>query len=884
MSHAHCADALMNHHNRPSILVVDDEPQILGSVTSLLEDEFSVIALTSAETALRLLDNQDISVIIADQRMPGLTGDEFLAKARERSVATRILITGYADIDSLVRAVNDGQIYNFISKPWEPRDFKTAVLKAAEHCGLTKEAAHERHLLHALMNNIPDAIWFEDARGSFTGVNRAAAEFLGAKDSSLIIGKKFSQFLNAEEARLIQSEEENVIRLRQARTNQIRQIHWKEAGPRWMSTTTAPVVEGSGEVVGLVGVSRDITDQKEAELALEQSEERYRKIVETASEGIWILDEGCRTRFVNSKMAAMLGRTTREMIGSSAAEFLCGEDKNQSLSELRSGTASGSTVDLRLKKNDGTEIWTLVSSCPLLDSSGRGGLLAMVTDVTERKTLEDQFRQAQKLEAVGRLAGGVAHDFNNILSIITGHSQLLLRNLEAGSPLHDQVEKIAAAADQASNLTRQLLSFSRRRIVKAEVIDLNGAVTNFARMCRPILDDQVRLVTKLDAGTGSIRADAGQLDQVLMNLVVNARDAMPHGGTLTIETKSVDLAEGDLRLHRGKQPGAYVLLVVSDTGIGMDAETQTHAFEPFFTTKEEGKGTGLGLSTVYGIVSQHDGWVELKSELGQGTSFSIYLPRLTVEVSAPAPVKAPAGWPRGDETILVVEDRVSLREVIRDTLRTCGYQVFEATDGQNALDVFAQHPRIDLVLTDLSMPGLSGTEVAKILKTRSPQLRVIYMSGSSDRAPSDGPLIQKPFKPGALASKIREVLDTRAAAHSILIADDDSAIRALLRSMLENEGYRVFTAENGKKASAILREQTIDLMLTDLVMPEQEGVETIAKARKNYPNLKIVAISGAFAGSILDAASHFGASAILEKPFQIDEVLRIVRQLLGESR
>lgn len=874
---------MTEQRSRPSILVVDDEPGILQSVASLLEDDFVVTTLTNAEPALKLLDDFEISVIIADQRMPGLTGDAFLAKARERSQATRILITGYADIDSLVRAVNDGQIYTYIAKPWEPHHFKMSVVKAAEHCHLAKEAVRERNLLHALMNNIPDAIWFEDTTGCFLDVNKAAAAFLGVGDASLAIGRKFCHFLNAEEASQIQAEEERVIRLRRAETNKISQIHWRDAGARWMSITSAPILERGGDVVGLVGVSRDITDQKQAELALQHSEERYRQIVETAAEGVWIFDEQFRTLFVNHKMAAMLECATEEMTARPVTEFLADEDTNQALEELDRCNASRSTVDLRLKKKDGTEIWAMVSSCPLLDSSSRrSGTLAMFTDVTERKGLEEQFRQAQKLEAIGRLAGGIAHDFNNILSIITGHSQLLLRRLGTENLLYDPVEKIAAAVDQAANLTRQLLSFSRRRVVKAEIVDLNTVVTNFGRMCRPIIREQVLLITKLDPLETRVRADAGQLDQVLMNLVVNARDAMPQGGKLTIETKNLDLRPGALSLNGDKRPGSYVLLAVSDTGVGMDAETQMHVFEPFFTTKEEGKGTGLGLSTVYGIIRQHGGWVELKSELGQGTCFSIYLPRVTDEATASPSVEAPARWPQGHETILVVEDRVSLREVIRDTLQTCGYHVLEAGNGQDGLEVCECHPKIDLVLTDLVMPGLSGREFAERLKTRRPQIKVLYMSGSDAHAPVDGPLIQKPFKPAFLASKIREVLSTSGTSSSILIADDDGELRALLRSILEEAGYRVFTAENGKKASAILRDQTINLMLTDLVMPEQEGMETIVKARKDFPDLQIVAVSGAFAGTILDAASHVGASAILEKPLQIDEVLELVQRLLGE--
>lgn len=869
---------------RPSVLLVDDEPEILHSTAYLLEDDFVVMAFEGAESALKALDDIDISVIVADQRMPGLAGDAFLARAKERSDATRILMTGYADIEALIRAINDGQIYTYLAKPWEPRHFKLTVRKAAEHRHLTREALRERNLLHALMDNIPDAIWFQDASGRFTDLNESTAAVLGLADASLAIGKRFDDFIELEDARTIQAEEENVIRSRRAVTNKLSYLRSQREGARWMSTTIAPILGKDGTAAGLIGVSRDVTDHKQAELALKQSEESYRQIIETTAEGVWIFDEALNTTFVNDKMAVMLGRAPEQMLGKPVAELLGEGYGSQAFENLIACNRARRSLELRLRKTDGSEICAIVSGCPLPDSAGRPrGTLAMFTDVTELKTLEDQFRQSQKLDAVGQLAGSLAHDFNNILSVITGHSQLLLRRLESDSPLRNPVEKIGAACDHAANLTRQLLSFSKRRVVKAEIINLNTVVENFVKMCRPIIPKEVQLITKLDAPQALVRADAGQLDQLLMNLVLNARDAMPDGGTITIATQHVDLASAASSLKSDPVPEPQVLLSISDTGIGMDVETRTHAFEPFFTTKEEGKGTGLGLSIVYGIIRQHAGRIELKTETGQGACFSIYLPRVTGEIRDLPSVQGASQWPRGEETILVVEDGAVLREVIADVLRTCGYQVLEAGNGHDGLSIFESHPQIDLVLTDLAMPGLNGAELAKLLKARKPEIKVLYMSGSADHAPADGPLIQKPFKPASLACKIRDVLDYSRQSTSILIADDDSEIRDLMRCILEDEGYRVFTAENGKKATAILQKQAIHLMFTDLVMPEQEGMETIAKARKDCPNLKIVAVSGAFAGSLLDAASHFGASAILEKPLQIDAVLRVVHDLLGPA-
>jgi PAS domain S-box-containing protein len=608
------------------VLVVDDEPRILTSITALLEDDFSVLTSTSAETALSLLAHQQVAVIIADQRMPGLTGDEFLAKAKDISEATRILITGYTDINALVRAVNHGQIYTYVAKPWEPVGLRLLVIKAAEHSILMQELERERNLLHALMNNLPDAIWFKDNACRFTQVNNAAAALLGVNDPSEVIGKTIFDFLPLEEASEMQAQEQKIMRLDCAETNKIQELHFEGAGTRWVSTTRAPVPERAGGVAAIVGVTRDITEQKQAEIALRQSEGKYRQIVETAGEGIWILDDLARTTFVNRRMGTMLGSTPEDMQGKPVSDFMPAEDVMSQLPYFERGNPCGSVADLRLRKTDGTVIYAMLSGSPVIDVSGRrSGTLAMLTDVTERKRQENNFRQAQKLEAVSRFAAGLAHDFNNVLGVISGYSQLLLRSMEKVSPLRQQVETILVAVDQAVDLTRQLLSFCRPRAVQLQVLNLNAAISNFEKLCHPIIRDAIKLVIKLDVLAGRIRADAGQLDQVLMNLVVNARDAMPNGGTLSIRTANVEFSGS------GDQAGAYVLLAVSDTGCGMDAITKAHLFEPFFTTKDEGKGTGLGLATVHGIVSQQGGWIDVRSDPGQGTCFNIYFRRISHE-------------------------------------------------------------------------------------------------------------------------------------------------------------------------------------------------------------------------------------------------------------
>ncbi|MGH7569267.1 MAG: response regulator [Gemmatimonadales bacterium] len=425
-------------------------------------------------------------------------------------------------------------------------------------------------------------------------------------------------------------------------------------------------------------------------------------------------------------------------------------------------------LEHRIVLPDGTQRTVREQGLLDRDESGRPRrLLATVLDVTEQRGIEHQLRQAQKMEAVGRLAGGLAHDFNNILTAITGYAGLLLEDLAAADARRGDVDEIRRAAERAAALTRQLLAFSRQQVLAPRVLDLNDLVTNLDNMLRRLIGEDVELVTVPAPDLGAIRADPGQLEQVLVNLVVNARDAMPEGGRLTIETANVTLDEDYTRLHAPALPGQYVLLAVSDTGTGMDPETRNHIFEPFYTTKEKGKGTGLGLATVYGIVKQSGGFVWVYSEPGQGATFKIYLPRVDERAQ---PLETPAASTtslRGTETVLLVEDEVTVRTVARQMLERQGYTVLEATGAEAATAIAETHDGpIHLLLTDVVMPGSSGRALADRLTPLRPELRVLFMSGYTDEAVvRHGMLergvayLQKPFAPEGLARRVREVID-----------------------------------------------------------------------------------------------------------------------------
>jgi two-component system, cell cycle sensor histidine kinase and response regulator CckA len=402
------------------------------------------------------------------------------------------------------------------------------------------------------------------------------------------------------------------------------------------------------------------------------------------------------------------------------------------------------------------------------DESGRiTEFIAFGQDTSARRDLEARLRQSQKMEAVGRLAGGVAHDFNNLLTVITGYSERLLMGLADDDPLRKGAEAIKRSADRAASLTQQLLAFSRRQIMATKVLDLNTVVANMNKLLQRLIGEDVELVTRPASDLGRIKADPNQIEQVIMNLAVNSRDAMPQGGTLTIETSNVMLDKAYAARHLGLQPGPYVVLAVTDTGCGMDQETQSHLFEPFFTTKEQGKGTGLGLSTTYGIVKQSGGYIWVESEVGRGSTFRIYLPRIEEASDAASLVAEVRSAPHGSETILLVEDEEAVRHLLRDILRRYGYTVLEAENGPVAIELCkAFDGPIHLVVTDMVMPQLSGWEVADAVSALRPKARIIYMSGYIEHVVVEQRVLEsgvaflgKPFTPETLGRKVREVLD-----------------------------------------------------------------------------------------------------------------------------
>ena len=616
-----------------------------------------------------------------------------------------------------------------------------------------------------------------DKEGRITKVNRTDLEMLGYTSEELI-GQPIWKLNVGEEI----VREQVLAKLAGALPpgQNLERIYKKKDG------TIFPVLiqdrltlDEKGQISGIRCTIQDITEHKQSEEALRQSEERYRTILENIEDGYYEVDLPGNFTFFNDSLCRMLGYSRDELIGMGNDRYTDQENRKKLFQAFNRVYRTGEPVkgfDWEVIRKDGRKLYGEVSVSLIRSSTGEPvGFRGIARDITERKraekemaALQEQLTQSQKMEAVGRLAGGIAHDFNNLLTVIKGYTQLSLLDLKENNPLWENIQEIQKATERAANLTRQLLAFSRRQILDPKVLDLNSLLRDTEKMLRRMIGEDIELVTRLSEGLGKVKIDPGQIEQVVLNLAVNARDAMPSGGKLTIETANAQSDEGYALTHLGLTPGHYVRLSVSDTGVGMSREVQEKAFDPFFTTKEKGKGTGLGLSTVHGIVTQSGGKIWVYSDPGHGTTFKIYFPTIEGELDTLDGRNEPDSSPRGSETVLLVEDESSVRDLANRLLKQQGYRVLEAANGEEALRLAQETAgeRIHLLLTDVVLPQMSGKELADQLKTFRPDLKVLYTSGYTDFAVvhhgvlnSGTHFLQKPFSLKTLSQKVREALD-----------------------------------------------------------------------------------------------------------------------------
>jgi PAS domain S-box-containing protein len=613
---------------------------------------------------------------------------------------------------------------------------------------LEENLERERTLLATLIDNLPDYVSVKDTESRVLITNTANARVMGLEKAQDAVGKTDFDFYPRPEAERYLADERVVIQTGTALVNREEESSDRKGHTRWTLTTKVPLRNAQGKIMGVVCTGRDITERKEAE---ERIQDLARFPDEDPNPVMRVSLDGA-IHYGNQSSRTLLASWAGEQGGRVPLAYM---------PELLQAWASGEKRIIEAQ--EGKNVFELTIA-PILS---RGYINLYGRDVTEEKSLSEKFLQAQKMEAIGRLAGGIAHDFNNLLTVIGGYCALMQEELVEGTPMRGQVDEIHRATKQAAALTTQLLAFSRKQVLIPRVISPNALVLAVENILARLVGEDVELRTFLDPEAGNVKADPGQIEQVLMNLVVNARDAMPEGGKLTIETSNRTLDAAYVLEHPGARTGEYVRLAVSDTGHGMDREVLSHIFEPFFTTKERGKGTGLGLSTVYGIVKQSDGYVTCYSEPGKGTSFTVYFPRTTESGDRTAVPASSVATLRGSETILLVEDEEMVRRFTKTLLENSGYTVIGVPGGREALEVIeSHHCGFAMLVTDVVMPQMSGRELAQKLLLACPKVKVLFVSGYTGNAIVHRGMLdpginfmQKPFDTREFLAKIREILD-----------------------------------------------------------------------------------------------------------------------------
>lgn len=765
------SDERNKSHQRPRILLLEDNSADAKlSLRELARAGFEVDSkiVSTSEAFIQELQSTRYDLILADYRLPDWNGLDALRWLRNSGIDTPfILVTGTLGDDIAVECIKEGATDYVLKDKLDrlPRACRRALDEMQvrmERDRAEKELRESEEQYRLLFDSNPLPMWvFDRETLAFLAVNEAAVRHYGFSRKEFF-GMTIKDISQDED---IPALFENILRSSEGLSDSAWR-HRKKDGTIIDVTITSHGIRFRGKQAELV-LAHDVTDQKKNQERLRQSEEKFAKAFRSSPLAITISTE-VEGRYVdvNEAFSNMLGYRREEVVGRTTHElevWVEAADRKMFIQQLiASARVTGFPTKFRTSSGDTrlTEV-----SAELIELDGASCVLAITRDVTEAKHLEEQFRQAQKMEAVGRLAGGIAHDFNNMLSVIIGYSELLQEQFQTG-PARKGVDEVKKAAERAAALTRRLLAFSRQQVLSSRILNLNAVVDNLSKMLRHMIGEDVELVLTPGAALGNVRADPVQMEQIIMNLAVNARDAMPQGGRLIIETTNADVEAMSASIL-SVSPGPYVVLAVSDTGCGMDQSTILRIFEPFFTTKDPGKGTGLGLSMVYGVVKQSAGSIQVHSEPGKGTTFRIYLPRVD-EALTDDSIKPEAPLARGTETIVVVEDEESLRVLVAEVLENSGYTVLQTSEAKEALKLAKEHGNIDLLLTDVVMPGLSGRELADLIRGVLPNLKLLYMSGYTNdlitargALASDELLLEKPFTKNSLLTKVKMVLESR---------------------------------------------------------------------------------------------------------------------------
>ena len=755
--------------NPSRVLLVEDNPADVRLLQEMLREasvsDVRLVAAPTLQAGLRLLEVESFDVALVDLSLPDADGLESLEKLQSKAPHLPIIvITGRDDSEIAVQAVREGAQDYLIKGQGDGHLLVRSMRYASERKRTIEQLRRSELHFRSLLENALDIITVVETSGIIRYASPATERVLGYAPHELT-GTSIWRLVNEEDARAALAAYGRAARTSAPGPPVEVRVRRKDGTCCILEAIGKPLLSDP-VVKGVVINARDITERKQAQQRLYEANERLRAVIEGSPLAIFVTDTQGYVQSWNKAAERLFGWTEPEVLGRPAP--IAGPDHGlkEWLDKALRGEILVQAEAVRFRK-DGSAVEVNVWTALLRDEhGGLQGIVAMVADITERKRLEEQLRHAQKMEAVGRLAGGVAHDFNNLLTVITGYGQLALNRVPSDSAMAADLREVLGAADRAASLTKQLLSFSRRQVFEPSVIDLNVLVHEMHRMLHRIIGEDIELILRLSPGLRPVRADRGQIELVLLNLAVNARDAMPHGGQLIIETANAHLGEEGQRNRMMQMSDACVMLSVTDTGVGMDPQVRAKIFEPFFTTKDTGKGTGLGLSTSYGIVRQHGGDIWVYSEPGLGSTFKIYLPAAheSLQPAAPAPSRTIAKG--GPETILIVEDEPGVAAIMREALSEKGYQVLMASDPEDALAIARRHAGpIHLLLSDMILNSIHASELSREIAKLRPDIKVLYVSGYSHGGAAGqksiepgAAFLEKPFAPEALARKVREVL------------------------------------------------------------------------------------------------------------------------------
>ncbi|MEA2518305.1 MAG: hypothetical protein QOF49_385 [Chloroflexota bacterium] len=757
-----------------TLLVIEDNPGDARLLREMFEEagahRSQMVQVESMGQAEQHLAEHHVDVILLDLGLPDAQGLNAVTRAHSAAPhVPLVILTGLDDETIATQALQIGAQDYLLKGQIDSRSLSRALGYAVERNTLDAALFTEKERAQVTLNSIGDAVASTGPDGGITYINLIASELTGWSFADAA-GTPIGTVLNLHD---VTSRKRITFGPDRKRTDGIRLVPTgavivrRDRRDVAIEGSMAPIQDRLGRPSGSVIVFRDVTERRRAETEMRRSEERFRRLFDANSIGITISSLAGRTLEANDAFLAMVGYSRTELLAEATSwkaltppEFH--ETTRVAIEALRT-TGITQTWELEYLHKDGRRVPVMLGVATL--EAAEETCISYVVDLTARHVLEDRLRQAQKMEAVGQLAGGIAHDFNNLLTVILGHANVMVDEIPNADPLHESAEEIRDAGTRAAAMTAQLLAFSRRQVLAPALLDLNRLVTNVERLLRRLIGEDIVLETDLVPDLGSVLADAGQLEQVLMNLAVNARDAMPDGGSLRITLGEATISEPDLADPAGLAPGRYVTIAVADSGSGMSADTQAHMFEPFYTTKGPEHGTGLGLATAYGIIKQSGGEIAVASVLGHGTTFTVFLPRIHQDAPAALRGPAPRARLRATETVLLVEDELAVRRLTRRILEDRGYRVIDASGGAEALALARSHEGpIHLLLTDVVMPGMGGRELAALLARDRPRTCVVYMSGYPDDSVlqaepgSKIPFVQKPFTSDGLAAKLDEAM------------------------------------------------------------------------------------------------------------------------------